>query len=185
MIADDTEIVLNTMKAMWPQHTLTAEQIALWAHHLGPLDYEDAMAVLAMLERTQRFWPHWSQFLDVHQPLIRRRLEANDRALSASHERPCTPAEAAVHLARCREILANAKGPLANGLRSTVRTATVGSAAAPPKLPEDPIERARHQGINLGDTSRADAQLLAGTIELPAARQAFLAGWESAQGGGS
>lgn len=115
---DEAQVVLKVMAAMWPKHELTKEQVAIWHNHLNHVSYDDAIAVVTMLERTTRFWPHWSEFVAVYDPIIRRRAENMRPAIG---ERPCSQEETQEWLAKCRGIVANAKGPLARGLRGALR----------------------------------------------------------------
>jgi hypothetical protein len=115
MNTEDADIVLGAMVTMWPNHELTAQQAHLWRAHLRDVDYADAMAVVGVLERTSRFWPHWSEFLEVwQQSIARRRREAP--AITADNGRLCTPERSAEWLAKCRAIVANGHGPLGGGL---------------------------------------------------------------------
>lgn len=107
MTPDDTDIVLSAMAAMWPSHTATPDETRLWHLHLDDVGYEDAMAVLVQLEQVTRHWPHWSEFVAVYQPLVKRRIERQRqteaaRALAAPTDRDRT----AALIAECRAVLA-------------------------------------------------------------------------------
>lgn len=121
MSPDDAGVVLATMRAMWPGHTLTDDQVVIWVDHFRSVDFDDAQAVLGVIERTSRFWPHWSVFLAVYEPILRRRNEADANQRSLGTGEACTAEENAVWVEHCRDILRNAKGPLAKGLRGVIR----------------------------------------------------------------
>lgn len=118
MTDDEARVVLKAMAAMWPNHELSKEQVAIWNSHFTRISYDDAIAVVTLLERTTKFWPHWSEFVAVYEPIIRRRAE---RLTPALGERVCTPEENAEWLKKCRAIVANAKGPLGKSLRENLR----------------------------------------------------------------
>jgi len=120
---DDAGVVIASMRAMWPNHSLDEPQVAVWARRLLDVDEGDAWEVLGMLERSSKFWPTWAEFIEAHQPVARRRIEdERTERRSISTGRPCTREENQAWLAHCRDILAQGRGPLAGGLARAITT---------------------------------------------------------------
>lgn len=119
MIPTDAGVVITTMQAMWPAHTWREGEAARLVEHLLGHEFQDVMACLAVLERTTRFWPHWSEMADVLGGIMRRRREALEVEKADTGEAVAPPERARGYIAECRRIVAgwNPKtAPLARAL---------------------------------------------------------------------
>lgn len=119
MNVSDAGIVMTTMQSMWPAHTWRPGESDRLAEHLLEHEFADVIAAVGVLERTTRFWPHWSEMADVLAGIKRRRREALEVEKADKGEALAPPERAREYIAECRRIVAgwNPKiAPLARAL---------------------------------------------------------------------
>lgn len=96
---------MSTMQAMWAYHKWGPGEADRLAEHLLAHEMADVMAALAVLERTLRHWPHWSELGDVLNGITRRRREEREREKEYEDEPAADPDRVREHIAMARRIV--------------------------------------------------------------------------------
>jgi hypothetical protein len=134
MMADrEVDAVLAVLVAGWPGVAWSEATLALWSDEVRRFDFPAAREAARNCARHCRFVPSLAEYLDEATVAQRRHVEATaavDRTALVSGERVASKEFAAEWIARRREQLANAKGPLAAGLAGVVNKA--GRTVPPP-----------------------------------------------------
>ncbi len=72
MIEDHADYVLAKLSVVFPNKTLTVEEVKFWIEKLARYDFDDGMEAVGMIADSSKFWPSWSEFLDCLKAIGRR-----------------------------------------------------------------------------------------------------------------
>ena len=72
MTEDHADYVLAKLSVVFPNKTLTIEEVGFWIEKLGPYEFDHGMEAIGMIADSSKFWPSWSEFLECLKAIGRR-----------------------------------------------------------------------------------------------------------------
>jgi hypothetical protein len=72
MTEDHADYVLAKLSVVFPNKTLTIEEVKFWIEKLGPYEFDHGMEAIGMIADSSKFWPSWSEFLECLKAIGRR-----------------------------------------------------------------------------------------------------------------
>ena len=104
MIEDHADYVLAKLSVVYPNKTLTVEEVRFWVEKLAPYDFDDGMEAIDMIADSCKFWPSWSEFRECLQALTRKN-RLNVRALPEPVSTPAGEEDVRRFIAAARQTL--------------------------------------------------------------------------------
>ena len=99
MTDDHADYVLAKLSVVFPNKTLTVEEVKFWIEKLAPYELGGGMDAVGMVADSSKFWPSWSEFREcLH--AIRRRHDT--KGLPAPTVEPVSKEEAKRYLSEIR-----------------------------------------------------------------------------------
>lgn len=102
MTEDHADYVLAKLSVVFPNKTLTVEEVKFWIGKLAPYDFDDGMESVGMVADSCKFWPSWSEFRECLNACRRRHPVA---ALPEPRAEPVTKEEAQRFIDEIRETI--------------------------------------------------------------------------------
>ena len=107
MTEDHADYVLAKLSVVFPNKTLTVEEVKFWIEKLAPYDFDHGIEAIGMIADSSKFWPSWSEFLDCLKAIGRRQPVL---ALPAPSADPVSKEEARAYMAEIRETIRTQAG---------------------------------------------------------------------------
>jgi hypothetical protein len=107
MTEDHADYVLAKLSVVFPNKTLTIEEVKFWIEKLGPYEFDDGMDAIGMIADNSKFWPSWSEFRECLKAIQRRHPVA---ALPEPSTDPVSKEEARAYMAEIRETIRTQAG---------------------------------------------------------------------------
>ena len=99
MTEDHADYVPAKLSVVFPNKTLTVEEVKFWIEKLAPYDFDDGIDSIGMVADSCKFWPAWSEFRECLNACRRRHPVA---ALPEPSTEPATKEEVQRHLREIR-----------------------------------------------------------------------------------
>ena len=62
MTEDHADYVLAKLSVVFPNKTLSVEEVKFWIEKLTPYELEDGVEAVGMIADSSKFWPSWAEF---------------------------------------------------------------------------------------------------------------------------
>ena len=102
MTEDHADYVLAKLSVVFPNKTLTIEEVKFWIEKLAPYEFDHGMEAIGMIADSSKFWPSWSEFLECLKAIGRRQPVL---ALPEPSGEPASKEEARRYMSEIRENL--------------------------------------------------------------------------------
>ena len=99
MTEDHADYVLAKLSVVFPNKTLTVEEVKFWIGKLAPYEFDDGMDAVELIADSSKFWPSWSEFRECLNACRRRH---DVKALPAPSTEPASLEEVRRHLSEIR-----------------------------------------------------------------------------------